>query len=192
MRIIVPFTEIHPLTERCLAEFAPQAERVNVGADAEAYWRLLRDLWSDGETFLIIEHDMEFTQAALDEALTCDCLWGLSPYPYFLSWRYESDGPHLNITPVGNALGFTRFRSDLMSACPTLLDDMPADSWVNGRQFRNGRHFYSLFGHLQHYLRLAQYLPHFHTPVVHHHIWDFPVLGATERICTCYGGDHLV
>lgn len=49
MRVVVPYTSIHPITDHALRELAPEAERVRVTGTL-GYSQLLTELWRDGDT----------------------------------------------------------------------------------------------------------------------------------------------
>jgi hypothetical protein len=177
LRIVVPYTKIHLLTAACLDELAPDAERVYVGGEDIAYWRLFCDLWHDGEDFLIIEHDIQFTQEALDQALHCPCQWGASPYHYGAN----------NLMPelINTALGFTRFRSGIIGSNPKLPDDLGEfkrclqPRRAAARAVRPPIHWNDLNLSVAFQLRPGHV--HVHCPVLHHHMYD--------GICAC-GGEH--
>lgn len=47
-----------------------------------SYWELLRDLWADGRSFIIVEHDIVVNETTLDELRVCDHDWCAMPFPY--------------------------------------------------------------------------------------------------------------
>jgi len=142
MLVIVPFAQLHPITDRAVAEFFPDARRVNVAGDNFAYWRLLRSVWDRGEGIVIIEHDIEPTKTAVDQALSCECEWGRSPYPW-------------SITTTAS-FGFARFSAELLQATSGLLGDEPI-------------HWGLLAWTIEPKLESLGFKPHEHAPVGHHH-----------------------
>jgi hypothetical protein len=102
MRIIVPYTELSQGTARCLDRLAPQAERIYVGDSPTRYWEVLRDAWADGESFILIEHDLEFDDKALSALEAC-------PRP---------------VCTVAGWFRLTRFRSEMMRAIPDVFESL--------------------------------------------------------------------
>lgn len=155
MRIIVAYAEwIHPLTLANIERF-PDVERLDTGGQADGYLRLLTKLWSEKQTFLLIERDQEITEQALREARECDCWWGASTY----------NGPGLD--PI-HALGFTRFREELMEAEPDLMSQVAA---MNDAIDIVPGHWRRLDARMDGALRRRGYEAHLHSPVPHHHVY---------------------
>lgn len=107
MKLVVPYTDLKPATLRATRSY-PGAEYIYVGGDEYEYSALLRELWADGESFLLCEHDMEPTREQIDHMLTCPN--GLCCGVY--EWT----------TCVGPALGFTRFRADFIATYPHVME----------------------------------------------------------------------
>jgi hypothetical protein len=53
---------------------------VDVSADDQAYWRLLRDLWNGSRQFTIVEQDIVVWPGLLNEMNDCTHDWCASPY----------------------------------------------------------------------------------------------------------------
>lgn len=143
----------------------PTAERVDVSGSDSAYWQLVAALWATGESFLLVEHDIEPTPKALRQARHCACWWSVSPYR----------GPNGDL--LEGSLGFTRFRAQLLRAEP----DLPHRACGNrdGTVERNWR---CLDTRLLGELWARGYRPHVHMPAVtQHHYY--------RGECTC-GADH--
>lgn len=155
MRIVVPYTTLNPLTARSLATEA--VEYVDVSQSLESYWRLVDSLWSAGESFLLVEHDMEVNPRALRQAKHCKCEWGVSPYI----------GP--GHVMLDGALGCTRFRAGLMRNFPDLLSRVAL--------FNDSPHFLQkdwrrLDARMKGLLMQEGYSPHLHAEVKHHHVYQ--------------------
>lgn len=103
LRLVVPYTDLRPETYRATKDW-PGVEYVYVGGDDYEYGRLLRELWRDGQSFLLCEHDMNPTREQLLSMLDCEHGYCSSPY----AWT----------TTVGPALGFTRFRDSFTATYP--------------------------------------------------------------------------
>lgn len=172
IRVIVPFTDVHPLADRALREVVPEAERVDVGGNNLAYSRLLAELWADGESFLIIEHDNEITAAALQEAISCDCPWGVNPYNGAgRSWEHSA--------LIDKGLGCTRFSAILLANVPDAA--MKANAINDGGSVCPPGHWKRLDARLYGVLRDAGYRQHLHSRILHHHWYQYG--------CAC-GKDH--
>lgn len=154
MRVVVPYTNLHPLTDAALKELAPAAERVALERDPFSYGRLLSRLWADREDFLIVEHDIVPTAEALLEAEECDCLWGLSPYPAG------------NKGLLKGALGFTRFAKELMEDAPDVM--VEAITTYNGGAATPPGHWLMMDARLSRSLTCRGYRFHVHESVVGH------------------------
>jgi len=164
VRVIIPFTHRHRETE----EAAPaDAEWYDVGADPHAYWRLLRDVWADGGTFLIVEHDVVCRPDVLASLATCPEPWCAFPYADMCHWEC--------MEAWANTLGCTRFSAEIIAACPDAVSSLREEL----RDWRN------LCDHIAGdkvdgtptvtlrpgSLRAAGYTHHWHFPaVVHHHM----------------------
>lgn len=72
------------------------------------YAQLLHKLWNAGETFAIVEHDVQVHEAVLDEFDACAEPYCAFPYPL-----REYLAP---------ALGCTRFRGELLAELPDVMD----------------------------------------------------------------------
>ena len=167
MRVVIPYTrQYHPLARKSHLRI-DNAELVDVSGDENNYHRLLERLWSDGESFLLIEHDIEQTDIALEEARTCECLWGASPYVI-------GEGGNL----WSRALGFTRFRAELMAREPDL---MVAAGRSRPQDVSGSADWRILDSRIDGILRARHYDVCVHSPVVHHHIYG--------GVCVC-GTDH--
>ena len=156
-----------------LAELVPDAERIDVSGDEFAYGRLLAELWRDGDSFLIIEHDIEATIRALEEARCCGCPWGANPY------RHGRSGL------LREALGFTRFSSDLLRDFP---DAVERSDEIKVQE--RGPDWLYLDGRLHATLVAAGYAVHMHRAEVGHHHWLGDIDGEhcscgarTQRLC---------
>ena len=70
-----------------------------------------RALEQDGETFLVVEHDIVIHEGLVEEFEACEEEWCSSPYTYF-------DQP---VTTSGGGLGCTKFSSQLMHRWPEMI-----------------------------------------------------------------------
>lgn len=180
MKWVIPFTprNYHPLARASHDRLLPDAERVDVSKGDDAYWRLLGQLWG-GEEFGVVEHDIEVTEAAIQEAEECECLWASSPY------RGPGHGLLLH------SLGFVRFRQELLRAVPQLMGVV--GQLKDSIEVAPG-HWRRLDARTEGTLRdLEQrcgvaFAPHTHSEVLHHHVYQDPER-QSGWFCAC-GQDH--
>lgn len=163
-RFYVPFTEIN----QQVVDSAPaDAIWVDVSAHKDAYWEALRDIWDRGETFAIIEHDVLFRPDVAEQFEAC-------PEPW-CSFGYDNIC-HIECQEAwANQLGLTRFRAELIAACPDALSSIPEDrrNWQNVCDEIAGN---KIGGVDQPTLRpksvrAANFSHHWHYPAVGHHPW---------------------
>lgn len=175
MRIVCPYTlasdpgmerGLHPLCEAALAAHAPDAEMLYLGTRHDSYRDLLADLWAAGDSFLLIEHDVEIHDRVIPELDACPEPWCSFPYPVG-----SPDGM------IDSSLGCTRFTADLLAAVPDMIDRLPVRDWRR------------LDCELAPRLRQAGFVPHVHHPAVkHHHVYPAP--GGNRCACGYPGGEH--
>jgi hypothetical protein len=157
--VVVPYVALHPLAAPAIRDFLPAAELAYVGADDLAYWRLLRGLWRDGETFLIVEQDIEVHDQVVPSLQDCDHDWCIFPYPgpmHMRGWSQE-DNSHFLV----RSLGCTRFSDRLLATYPTLVARLTKRTWE------------SLDLHIYEALARHRLTPHPHAPpVLQHHVYE--------------------
>jgi hypothetical protein len=125
---------------------------VDVSGSARAYHDLLAGLWADGETFVLIEHDMIPTREAVTGLEACREWWCANPYPV-----NHQQGE----TIVG--LGFVRFRAELLAAA--------ADAVIAAGRWRGpypACHWAAVDARLARVLDRRGYQVHRHPAVVGH------------------------
>jgi hypothetical protein len=133
--IVVPYTELSPATR----EAVPEAHFVEVDA-GDGYRLLLADLWTAGDAFTLVEHDVIPTRRQLDDLDSCPAPWCHFGY-YPGHW-----------IPV---FGCVRFSSDLIAGTPGAWDDA---SWP----------WSQLDAKFATYARDRGWKPHWHSPHVRH------------------------
>lgn len=116
MRVVYPHTKRMPEVE---AAAPGHAEWFDVSADADAYWRLMCELWADGESVIVVEHDVVMSEAILRALTECPEPWCVHPYDSMC---------HKQCQEVwANMLGCTRFRAELMAELPQALSSIPPE-----------------------------------------------------------------
>lgn len=109
MNVVVPYTRIVgalPIAARLLR--VPDCD--------DGYWQILRDVWNEGETFIVVEHDVSPSIEALTDLWECPGLWCIQPY-----W-------HPAVGLVRTALGCAKFGASAMVKVPDLFEiirDLP-------------------------------------------------------------------
>lgn len=117
------------------------AEWHDVSADDHAYWRLLVEAWeqaaADGSDLMILEHDVVCRPDVLEQFDTCPepwCVVGYSDCCHPEPWVDGLGVEHESCREAwANMLGCTRFRSELMAACPDAVSSIPENlrGWWN-------------------------------------------------------------
>ena len=149
-----------------MAGAPPAAEWHDVSADGDAYWRLLCDVWSDGESFLIVEHDVVCRPDVLEQVEAC-------PEPW-CTFGYEPICHPECLEAWANMLGCTRFSADLIAAAPDAVSSIPPElrDWHNLCDHLAGDKVNGTPAPLRPgSLRAAGFTHHWHTPPVTHHSW---------------------
>jgi hypothetical protein len=107
-RIAVPFAQLRAETVVALhGEEVTYAPRTS----DQSYYELLRDLWAEGRTFVIVEQDIVIAPDTIAELTACDHEWCAMAYPY----RGEARA-------WGLACG--KFSASLMSRFPDLMEEV--------------------------------------------------------------------
>ncbi|HEY7046580.1 MAG TPA: hypothetical protein VH373_05120 [Jatrophihabitantaceae bacterium] len=146
MRVLVPYTRLHPETARRLARFAPDAVlRAIEIDDRTGYWRVLAEAWAWPGDLVVIEHDIGIDADVLPGFAACPEPVCARPY------RWTS-GDRL-IT----GFGCVRFRAEVKQAHPELFTEVGELDWLLVEP-RVG-------GELQR--RVGR--PHVHRPAVEHY-----------------------
>lgn len=112
MRVVYPYVREFP---DALAALPPAVERVPLGPDTDAYWRLMRDLWRSGDDFLVVEQDIVLPAGAVDVFETCKRDWCAQPYYMWDTW--------------GAWHGAVRYRGSLTASLPRLPDEVVKRDW---------------------------------------------------------------
>lgn len=105
MKVVVPYTSLKQPTRLVLKQYKP--EYVDVSGP-DAYRRLLQRIWTEGETTIIVEHDVVPWPGALDELWQCPCAWG--------AYSYHMHGG----LGIYHGLGCTKIGAELIARTPTV------------------------------------------------------------------------
>jgi hypothetical protein len=101
VRVICPYTTLHPEATAALDASGYAWEAVDVSSDDAAYYRLLCDLAAQGEDFALVEHDIVVAPDTLASFDACPAEWCAALYPYLGGWS--------------TGLGCTRFRAGVVT-----------------------------------------------------------------------------
>src|ERR1017187_6850110 len=129
-KVYVPYAGDRFMQETAAAAPA-DAVFVDVSGDVTNYWSAFCEWWAasvaSGEDLVVIEHDVVSRPDVIEQFESCDCLWATFPYHNVChrecqeAWR--------------NQLGLTRFRAELIAACPDALSSIHA-GWSPYLQLR--------------------------------------------------------
>ena len=109
-RVICPYTRLSPQVEEALRDGCVAYEMVDVSRSDTAYYELLSELWADGKSFCLVEHDIVVTLGTVESFNGCGHEWCAAKYPYLRGSYW--------------GLGCTRFRGPLMKRFPDLMDEV--------------------------------------------------------------------
>jgi hypothetical protein len=157
VKVVCPYTpeKLRPETVEALRQWAPHAIMVNVAGSNFAYTTEFEKLWTAGEDFVIVEHDIVLHEHVIHDFMDCREPWCANPY------RVGYD----NLT----SLGCVRFRAELLAGEP----DAPYVHGVMGPGLEPARDWRRLDTRIMGVLHERGYWPCEHQPpVVHHH--DYP------------------
>ena len=117
MRLIVPTASrgLQEDTVRSLIDAGADFEIVFLEDDPGAYTRLFVEMWSAGESWINVEHDMLIHDDVVPQFEKCPELW--------CGFSYTVGDPPYRLA----ALGCTRFRAELMAREPGLMHVVAAD-----------------------------------------------------------------
>lgn len=113
--IVVPYVTLGEGTQ--IALDGRRVEYVDVSASETSYWELLSFLWTEGDTFTIVEHDVVPAPDTIAGFQRCRRAWCCAPYP-------------LDRSPAYPGLGCCRFRDVLLRAHPDLMDDVAVHKYA--------------------------------------------------------------
>lgn len=110
--VYLPFTAVAPGVREALRATQHPYREVYVGMRDTAYWELLSGLWSKGQTFAIVEHDIVVQPDSLKELEECPWDWCSFGAPYFRG--------------VYHGLGCIKFGTELIKRHPGALEQVAA------------------------------------------------------------------
>jgi hypothetical protein len=153
VKIVAPFTVDHPPTVRALNELGPgfEVERWHMRRPDD-YLALMEYQWSLRETFVNVEHDVEFSWSQMFTTATCAQPWCWHPYLFVT----EPQSPNL---------GLTKISFELIAATPNIWTDFRDSSEVRRRRWQRQPTWSMLDDWLAHY-RTDYIEPHMHRSAV--------------------------
>jgi hypothetical protein len=151
MRVICPHAgPIAPATTVALNATTWAWEGADVSESDTAYAGLLQQLWTAGQTFALVEHDIVIRPEVLDGLADCDRPW--CAYAYQLRGQLHA------------GLGCVKFGADLLRAMPHAV----STTWAEQTLVHPAGHWCNLDDRLSRVLRRAGVAQHVHTPPVEH------------------------
>lgn len=123
MRLVVPYTNLHPETAAALDASGQVYETIRVHGD-DGYCTLLSALWAAGEAFAVVEQDITVGPGTVPALAGCPAGWCAFPFPYMASDAYYG-------------LGCVRFSAGLLARIPNAMNQVavmhdethPAKHW---------------------------------------------------------------
>jgi hypothetical protein len=112
--VMVPYVRLQPHVELMLACSDFNAVLEDTSASSDAYWKVLAEWWSEGNTFIVLEGDKHPAPGLLQELWDCPMPWCTVATP-----MRGTDEP----APYPS-LSCTKFSAELIARRPTLLDDV--------------------------------------------------------------------
>lgn len=164
MHAALAYTELKPGVREALGELHVVERRM---AGLEDYFWFLKEQWNRGDDLLVVEHDIVANPQAIQEAIQCPEEW--------CAWRYE----HRN-GEFSPALGFARFRRELMAREPDLFDEIGKISDGRGARIQDHsrpRCWQRLDVRIHDILGERGYTWHIHETPVEHRLWSY------EEVC---------
>ena len=147
MLVVLPWTVRHKRTwgacRHAAAELGFDFRPAKMTSDT-SYYHLLSELWTGGEDFLIVEHDIVPRLDNFRRMAECRKAWCLNPYA----------GPDKIVLTKSH--GFTRYRTSFCAQYPDVMDKISEHGW------------HALDSRLYTILDNAGEYPHVHTPLVEH------------------------
>lgn len=113
-RVIIPYVKAsHQLQTvvDCLRIQRVQPELHKVG-DGDSYWKLLKDVWAEGEEFILVEHDVLVWMGGIENLRRCEKDWCTLP-------------TMCHGLMFSTALGCVKFGKQLIERYPGFWDDIP-------------------------------------------------------------------
>lgn len=175
MRVIVPALpgKLHPSVIPAILTGGYVPQVVDVSPDPEAYFRLWAALWRSGETFALVEHDIEVLPGQLAALEACPRPWCAYSYPVYWGDIAETYGGPYGLGCVRFAGELTRRRPDIVELvdAATLPPEWPRRSWG------------ALDSRVSAALRSSETVCQHRPNVVHHHRYNYAGAypGAPQR-----------
>lgn len=144
-----------------VAEAAPPGTIwVDVASGDLAYFESLGDIWSRGEQFATVEHDILIRPDIVAAFEECPEPWCVFGYTEFCCADEHGNSPCMEAWR--NELGCTRFRAEVMEAVPDAVSSIPQGALQDWHNLCDG---------LGNNLRAAGFTHHWHTPHARHDHW---------------------
>lgn len=157
MKVIVPTTGLRPATMLYIndkvVDPGAEYEVVDVSSDHWAYTRVLEKRWSEGESFVLLEHDVVPWPGAITSVWNC-------PYP----WCFYGYTPNIDLVENGCApFGLVKISDKLISDFPEVWSKM-REYYEEGYEYAWMYHDIFMFDYIVNQLKGPK--PHQHWPSV--------------------------
>jgi hypothetical protein len=107
--VIVPYTDLQTRTKASLNSPLLDVHFLLLSNRDNAYWEALKNVWHEGRSFIVVEHDIIASVKALLDLWLCPSPWCSQPYQYRGSGWIR-------------ALGCTKFSSEIIEKVPDLFE----------------------------------------------------------------------
>lgn len=158
----------HEKAMEALAKYAPQAEVIDVTGDNYAYWDNIRERWTGERDLIIIEQDIEITEATISSMESCSQDWCCYAYPIFR-------------TKIRLRVGLGCIRISA-AAQRKITPEKIAESFTDCAQCRGKGCWWHLDGRIATMLKRGGFFPHVHGDVIHHHDYEIGIAGNEDGI----------
>ena len=157
-RVLCCTVSPHEKAMQALAEYAPQAEIVDVTGDNYRYWNEIRERWTGKTDLIIIEQDVEISEDVISSMESCDQDWCCYAYPIFR-------------TKVRLRVGLGCIKISAR-AQRKVTPEKIAEAFSTCAACRGKGCWWHLDGNIAAQLKRGGFFPHVHGDVIHHHDYE--------------------
>ena len=169
-RLYLPYVSVAPGVREGIKDTGWKATEVYVGGSDSDYWAFLANLWAEGETFIILEHDVTVYEDSFDVLNDCENDWCAFGLPY--------------LTGTYPGIGCVKFGAELMETLPLALQRVGERDTAD----HPARHWCTIDALLRHDLLFAGFRQCVHRDVLGHWRDNAGIPQPTHGCC----GDRVV
>ncbi len=165
-RVLFCTTSPHPDAVAAVEAYAPQAERLDVTGDNYAYWNAIAERWTGERDLIIVEQDIEIGPDTVATMEQCAQDWCCYAYPIFRTKVRLRVG-----------LGCVKISAAAQRRMPVAKI---AEGFETCAACRGKGCWWHLDGRIAAMLKKADFFPHVHGDVTHHHDYDTGMVEGAE------------